>query len=208
MIIEQLALGPIQANCYIIGCPKTQETAVIDPGDEGDKILMLLAKNSLKVTKIINTHGHFDHVGANRYIKEATGADLLIHRKDASMLSQLSTAAAAWGMRAENSPAPDKELEDGDTISFGEITLNVIHTPGHTHGGISLYGENCVFVGDTLFAGSIGRTDLPGGDYETIISSIQQKLFTLPEETKVYPGHMGTTTIGMEKRNNPFCRII
>jgi glyoxylase-like metal-dependent hydrolase (beta-lactamase superfamily II) len=208
VIIEQLALGPIQANCYIIGCPKTQETAVIDPGDEGDKILMLLAKNSLKVTKIINTHGHFDHVGANRYIKEATGADLLIHRKDASMLSQLSTAAAAWGMRAENSPAPDKELEDGDTISFGEITLNVIHTPGHTHGGISLYGENCVFVGDTLFAGSIGRTDLPGGDYETIISSIQQKLFTLPEETKVYPGHMGTTTIGMEKRNNPFCRII
>ena len=208
MIIEQLTLGPIQANCFILGCSETQEAAVIDPGDEGDKILMLLAKKALKVTKIINTHGHFDHVGANRRIKEVTGADLLIHRLDASMLPELSNNAAAWGMRAENSPDPDKNLEDGDTISFGKITLSVIHTPGHTPGGISLYGENCVFVGDTLFAGSIGRTDFPGGNYETLINSIQQKLFVLPEETKVYPGHMGASTIGMEKRNNPFCRIV
>ena len=207
MIIESLVLGPIQANCFILGCDDTHEAAVIDPGDESDKILMLLAKNGLKVTKIINTHGHFDHVGANRRLKEVTGADILIHRLDAPMLSQLAASASAWGLSADNSPAPDTELEEGDTISFGKLTLKVIHTPGHTPGGISLYIQDSVFVGDTLFAGSIGRTDFPGGNHDTLIQSIQQKLFVLPEETKVYPGHMGATTIGNEKRHNPFCRI-
>lgn len=207
MIIEQFALGPIQANCFILGCEETKEAAVIDPGDEADKILMALAQKALKVTKIINTHGHFDHVGANKRLKEVTSADLLIHRLDAPMLAQLASNAGAWGMRAENSPAPDKMLEDGDKITFGKITLEVIHTPGHTPGGISLYGQESIFVGDTLFAGSIGRTDFPGGDFDTLINSIQQKLFVLPEETKVYPGHMGPTTIGSEKRNNPFCRM-
>lgn len=208
MIIEQLSLGPIQANCFILGCEESHEAVVIDPGDEGDKILMALARKSLKATKIINTHGHFDHVGANRRIKEVTGAELLIHRLDAPMLAQLAANASAWGMRADNSPAPDQEIEDGDTITFGTISLEVIHTPGHTRGGISLYGQKSVFVGDTLFAGSIGRTDFPGGDFDTLISSIQQKLFVLPEETKVYPGHMGSTTIGVEKRTNPFCRML
>ncbi len=208
MIIEQLTLGPIQANCFIVGCEETLEAAVIDPGDEADKILMALAKKALKVKKIINTHGHFDHVGANRRLKEVTGADLLIHRLDAPMLAQLASNASAWGMRAENSPSPDKELEDGDTIKFGNMSFSVIHTPGHTQGGISLYGQECIFVGDTLFAGSIGRTDFPGGNFDTLISSIQQKLFVLPEETKVYPGHMGPTTIGIEKRSNPFCRVL
>lgn len=207
MIIEQLSLGPIQANCFIIGCEQTQEAAVIDPGDEGDKILMALAQKGLKIMKIINTHGHFDHVGANKRIKAVSGADLMIHRLDAPMLSQLSNNAAAWGMQADDSPTPDRELEDGDTISFGNLTLSVIHTPGHTPGGISLYCQDSIFVGDTLFAGSIGRTDFPGGDFDTLISSIQQKIFILPEDTRVYPGHMGPTTIGIEKHNNPFCRV-
>jgi hydroxyacylglutathione hydrolase len=208
VIIEQLPLGPIQANCFIVGCSETKEAVVIDPGDEADKILMTLAKKALKVKKIINTHGHFDHVGANRRLKEVTGAKLMIHSQDAPMLSQSAASAKAWGMRADNSPAPDKTLEDGDIITFGNLSLTVIHTPGHSPGGISLYGHGAVFVGDTLFSGSVGRTDFPGGDYDTLIKSIQQKIFGLPEETKVYPGHMGPTTVGAEKRNNPFCRII
>lgn len=207
MIIEQLPLGPLQTNCFIIGCEDTKEAAVIDPGDEGDKILMTLAKKALTVKMIINTHGHFDHVGANRRLKEVTGATLVIHREDTSMLNQSSASASAWGIRAEDSPAPDKEVEEGDYLNFGKISLSVIHTPGHTRGGISIYGHGSVFVGVTLFSGSIGRTDFPGGDFDTLIRSIQQKLFVLPDDTKVYPGHMGLTTIGAEKRNNPFCRI-
>ena len=208
MIIEQLPLGPIQANCFIVACEETKEAVVIDPGDEADKILMALAKKALKVKKIINTHGHFDHVGANRRLTEVTGAKLMIHSQDVPMLSQSAASAKAWGMRADNSPTPDRDLEDGDIITFGNLSLTVIHTPGHTRGGISLYGHGAVFVGDTLFSGSVGRTDFPGGDYDTLIKSIQQKIFKLPEDTKVYPGHMGPTTVGAEKRNNPFCRMI
>jgi glyoxylase-like metal-dependent hydrolase (beta-lactamase superfamily II) len=207
VIIEQLPLGPLQTNCFIVGCEDTKQAVVIDPGDEGDKILMTLAQQALTVKMIINTHGHFDHIGANRRLKEVTGAALVIHHEDVPMLSQSSASALAWGIRADDSPAPDREVEEGDRIDFGAISLSVIHTPGHTRGGISLYGQGSVFVGDTLFSGSIGRTDFPGGDFDTLISSIQQKLFVLPDDTKVYPGHMGPTTIGTEKRNNPFCHI-
>jgi hydroxyacylglutathione hydrolase len=215
LIIRQMALGPIQANCYILGCEKTRQAVVIDPGDDTDRILATLAGDRLTVVHIINTHGHFDHVGANRRLKEVTGADILIHSADAPMLDQLSSSAAAWGMRAENSPAPDRLLEDGDTITFGTHTLTVLHTPGHTRGGICLYTdyieagveEKAVFVGDTLFAGSIGRTDFPGGDFDTLINSIRTKLFQLDNEVKVYTGHMGNTTIGVEKRTNPFCAM-
>ncbi len=213
MIIRQMALGPIQANCFIVGCEETRQAVVIDPGDDTDRILTSLAGERLTVVHIINTHGHFDHVGANKRLKETTGADILIHSADAPMLSQLSATAAAWGLAADNSPQADRLLEDGDAISFGTHTLKVLHTPGHTPGGICLYIEyihagapkKAVFVGDTLFAGSIGRTDFPGGDFDTLISSIRTKLFALDEGVKVYPGHMGNTTIGVEKRSNPFC---
>jgi len=213
LIIRQMALGPIQANCFILGCDETRQAVVIDPGDEADRILSTLAGDQLTVVHIINTHGHFDHVGANKRLKEVTGADILIHSADAPMLSQLSASAAAWGMAAENSPEAERQLEDGDAITFGSHTLTVLHTPGHTLGGICLYTEymeagakrKAIFVGDTLFAGSIGRTDFPGGNFDTLINSIRTKLFGLDDDVAVYPGHMGNTTIGTEKRTNPFC---
>ena len=204
MIIKDLTVGPIMANCFILGCKDTKEAVVIDPGDEADKILMSLAESALTVKYIINTHGHFDHVSANKRMKEVTGADLLIHALDAPMLSQLSTAASAWGFSSDNSPPPDRTLDEGDRVDFGNISLQVLYTPGHTQGGISLYADGAVFVGDTLFAGSIGRTDFPGGDFNILRESIHKKLFTLADDVTVYPGHMGRTSIGREKRSNPF----
>lgn len=207
MIIKTLAVGPIMANCFIVGCQETMQAAVIDPGDEADKILQSVADSNLEVKTIINTHGHFDHVSANKRIHAATNAPILIHALDAPMLEQISASAANWGLSAENSPAPDRTLNDGDTIAFGKITLNVLHTPGHTLGGISLFTEGHVFVGDTLFAGSIGRTDFPGGDFATLKSSIQEKLFTLADDVRVYTGHGPETTIGHERQHNPFVGV-
>ncbi|OGP58617.1 MAG: MBL fold metallo-hydrolase [Deltaproteobacteria bacterium RBG_13_49_15] len=207
MNIQMLTVGPIMANCFIIGCDTTNEAAVIDPGDETNKILFALAKSKLTLKFIINTHGHFDHVGGNKKMKDATGADILIHPLDAPMLKLLSASAARWGLSADDSPAPDKMIDEGDTIEFGRIKLGVIHTPGHTPGGISLHSDGYVFVGDTLFSGSIGRTDFPGGDYGTLISSIQKKLFKLPDSVRVMSGHGPETTIGVEKRHNPFARM-
>ena len=207
MIIQSLVVGPIMANCFIIGCEKTRKAAVIDPGDESSRILMKLAEQKLTVEYIINTHGHFDHVGANRKLKEATGAKLIIHALDQSMLKVLSETSAAFGLSVENSPPPDQTVQDGDIIQFGEIILTVLHTPGHTPGGISLHTDGVVFVGDTLFAGSIGRTDFPGGDFDTLISSIKNKLYSLGDQVIVYTGHGPETTIGREKRSNPFASM-
>ncbi len=207
MIIKKLAVGPVQANCYILGCEDTKEAVVIDPGDETDRILIMLAELKLKVKYIINTHGHFDHVGGNKRLRDATGAEIIIHSLDAKMLGMTAEHASAWGLSGENSFPPDKTVEDGDSIVFGNITLKVIHTPGHSPGGISLLVDDSVFVGDTLFEGSIGRTDFPEADHETLISNIRNKLFALDDAVKVYPGHMGTTTIGQEKRFNPFCAV-
>jgi glyoxylase-like metal-dependent hydrolase (beta-lactamase superfamily II) len=192
------------ANCFILGCEETRQAAVIDPGDEADRILRALAAEALTVTQIINTHGHFDHVSANRKMKDATGAPISIHPLDAPMLTSLSRSAAAWGMSAEDSPAPDNTIEDGDTIPVGNLSVKVLHTPGHTPGGVSLLVGDAVFVGDTLFQGSVGRTDFPGGDFETLRTSIQTKLFALDEDITVYPGHNQPTTIGHEKKHNPF----
>ncbi len=204
LIIKTLAVGPIQANCYILGCEETLEAAVIDPGDEGDRILMSLAESKLNLKYIINTHGHFDHVGANKRLKDVTDAQILIHPLDAPMLNHLSASAASWGLSTEDSPPPDRKIEETDTVTFGNITLNTIHTPGHTPGGISLHTDGYVFVGDTLFAGSVGRTDFPGGDMGTLTASIKNKLFVLEDSVAVFPGHMGNTTIGQERRFNPF----
>ena len=207
MIIKSLAVGPIMANCFIVGCQETRKAVVIDPGDDGEKILLSLAEDKLKVEHIINTHGHFDHVGANRMMKDATGADILIHALDAPMLNSLSETAAGFGLNVRNSPPPDKTMEDGDVISFGSMSLKVIHTPGHTLGGVSLYTDGAVFVGDTLFQGSIGRTDFPGGSYETLISSIREKLFVLGDDVRVFSGHGPETSIGVERQYNPFAGL-
>ena len=204
MIIKELAVGPIMANCFIVGCERTKSAVVIDPGDEANKILLSLAESNLTVKYILNTHGHFDHVGGNKQMKDATGADILIHAGDSAMLEQLSVASMAFGLSVENSPPADRTIDEGDQITFGDITLNVLHTPGHSPGGISFYTDQIAFVGDSLFAGSIGRTDFPGGDYNTLISSIKTKLFPLGDDVRVYTGHGPATTIGQEKRMNPF----
>ncbi|RJP93963.1 MAG: MBL fold metallo-hydrolase [Desulfobacteraceae bacterium] len=204
MIIKTLALGPIMANCFIVGCENTKSAVVIDPGDEVNKILLSLAESKLTVKYIINTHGHFDHVGANKRLKAATGAPILIHKADAEMLAQVSLSAMAFGMSGEDSPPADQTISEGDKITFGDITLTVLHTPGHSLGGVSLHFDGVVFVGDSLFAGSIGRTDFPGGDYDTLIRSIKTKLFPLGDDVVVYSGHGPASTIGREKRFNPF----
>ena len=194
----------MMANCFIVGCDETKEAVVIDPGDDTNRILLALAGLALKVKYIINTHGHFDHVGGNKKMKAATGADILIHPLDAHMLGTLASTATAWGLSADDSPPPDRTVVDGDRIDFGTLALTVIHTPGHSPGGIALYTDGNVFVGDTLFAGSIGRTDFPGGDYGTLISSIRNKLFVLGDDVRVFTGHGPETTIGRERQFNPF----
>jgi len=199
-----LVVGPIQANCYVLGCQETNEAAVIDPGGDADKILMGLTKDRLRCVYIINTHGHFDHTGDNKRLKEVTGAKLVIHRADAPMILDQGSSGSLWGMEVENSPPPDSYVEERDVLSFGEISLQVLHTPGHSPGGISLLTDKIVFVGDTLFEGSIGRTDLPGGDYETLIRSVKQKIFPLGDDVVIYPGHGPKTTVDREKRHNPF----
>jgi len=198
----------LESNCYILGDEISREAVVIDPGGDGPDILAVIQKENLTLKTIINTHGHFDHVGANRSIKEETGAQLVIHSLDAPYLKIVSDSASAWGLSAEPSPEPDRTLADGDTVAFGKISFTVIHTPGHTPGGISLFSDGHVFVGDTLFAGSIGRTDFKGGDYDTLINSIRSRLFALPDSTRVMPGHNEETTIGREKRFNPFVKIM
>jgi hydroxyacylglutathione hydrolase len=207
VIIDKLPVGPIMANCFIVGCEETKMGAVIDPGAEVERILQRVTRAGLTVTHIINTHGHFDHVAGNRQLKAATGAELVIHALDAPMLDHLSQMAGSFGLRVDNSPPPDRTVDEGDHIAVGRIEFIVRHTPGHTPGGIALHNDGCVFVGDTLFQGSIGRTDFPGGDFDTLITSIRTKLFTLDDQVKVYTGHGPETTIGEEKRYNPFARM-
>lgn len=200
----RLIVGPLQVNCYILADEKTKEAVVIDPGDDAEDILRLIREKGLKVRYLVNTHAHFDHVGANRQLKEATGAELLLHEKDAVVLTSSPKQAAIFNMKTIASPPADKYLRQGDVINAGEVSLKVLHTPGHTPGGISLAEQGMVFTGDALFAGSIGRTDFPGGDMMTLLGSIKQNLLSLPDETRVFPGHGPDTTIGDERRENPF----
>jgi hydroxyacylglutathione hydrolase len=199
-----LVVGPIQSNCYILGCERTKEAVVIDPGGDVDKILLALAKDHLRCVYIINTHGHFDHAAENKRLKEVTGAQLIIHRADAPMILNQARSSGMWGMKVDDSPPPDRYVEEGEYITFGDISLKVLHTPGHSGGGISLVTDKMAFVGDTLFAGSIGRTDFPGGDYEGLLRNVREKIFPLGDEVVIYPGHGPKTTVGRERRTNPF----
>ncbi|RQW88214.1 MAG: MBL fold metallo-hydrolase [Geobacter sp.] len=204
MILETVVVGPLMVNCYILGCEATREGVVVDPGGDAENILSAVSSHDLTIVQIINTHGHFDHVGANQALMDAFGAGLSIHELDAPMLARADVTALRYGLKAENSPPPTGYLQEGDSISFRKYSLTVLHTPGHTLGGCSLYGEGLVLTGDTLFVESVGRTDFPGGSAAVLLKSIQEKLLNLPDATIVYPGHGPATTIGHERLHNPY----
>ena len=205
MIVKQLPLGPIQTNCYIAGCEETKEGVIIDPSAEPEQIMAEINNLGLTVKYVLLTHAHFDHMMANAGVVEATNAPLALHPLDLPLLRN-NGGASFFGMHVPQSPEPDLELAEGDTITFGTHTLEVLFTPGHTPGHVSFYEANVgiIFDGDVLFASGIGRTDLPGGDYETLMTSINEKLMVLPDETYVCSGHGPVTTIGRERQSNPW----
>lgn len=205
MILQGFPVGPVGANCYIVGDDTTREVFVVDPGDEADRILATLTRLKVRAIALVNTHGHFDHIQAVDAVRRATGAPFWIHEAERDTLEQgPARAKMIFGLDLPPSPVPDRWLREGDRIAVGSLTLTVHHTPGHSQGGVCLVGDGIAFVGDTLFAGSIGRTDLPGGDLDTLLASIARVLLPLPDETICYPGHGPETTIGDEKRTNPF----
>lgn len=205
LIFDGFSVGPWESNCYIIGCGETKEGAIVDPGADGKKILSRVKKLGLNINKIILTHAHPDHLSALAEVQQATGAKVLIHALDAGTLVGAGRSLAYFiGKSVELKPA-DVLLQDGDKIQVGNITLEVIHTPGHTPGGICIKcARDIIITGDTLFAGSVGRSDFPGGSHSQLINSIKEKLLNYPPGTKVYPGHGPASTIGSEKRYNPF----
>ena len=202
MILETLALGDYQANCYIYASETSMKGVVIDPGDEAEIILSRVKELGLSIQYIVLTHGHPDHTGALKQVRETTEAPIAIHTADAAMLKD-KLLHSLLGF-PQPGIAPDRLLKDGETLMAGEVALKVLHTPGHTPGCICLMGEGLVFTGDTLFNMGIGRTDLPGGDTHLLMSSIHDRLLSLPDETVVYPGHGSSSTIGEERRDNPF----
>lgn len=206
-LIRTLPVGPLQCNCSIVADMEAREAVVIDPGDEADRILLALAETKCRAIALLHTHGHFDHVGGTAGVKRATGATIRIHVEDRPLYDALSEQAAFFGLSLEPPLPADSGFVDGETITVGRFRLEAITTPGHTPGSTSfrLEGEPPIlFSGDTLFRRSIGRTDLRGGDTDAIVSSIRRKLYVLPPETRVVCGHGPDTTIGEERRENPF----
>ena len=207
MEVLRMEVSPLMTNCYLVWDEKSGDGIVIDPGGNGDRINRAIDAKGIRVVAVIDTHGHWDHIGANGAVKEHTGAPLFIHEDDAAYLGDPSLNISNMvGTQAKAAPA-DGYLKEGDRVVFGSCALTVLHTPGHTPGDISLYGENVLFSGDTLFFRSVGRSDLPGGDYRTLIDSIRNKIFTLDDNTVVYTGHGIPTRVGDEKSNNPFVRV-
>ncbi len=203
LTIQSFAVMPFDENCYVVS-DDTGEGVVIDPGGMAKQILAYIREAKISVKAVLDTHGHCDHIGANDAIRDETGAPLYIHKEDAAMISDMKLNLSAFmGFRVISRPA-EHLLSEGDKISFGQSELEVIHTPGHTKGGVCFVGEGVAFTGDTLFAGSIGRSDFPGGSERDLIGNIKKKLLVLPDETKVYSGHGPSSEIGWERRCNPY----
>jgi glyoxylase-like metal-dependent hydrolase (beta-lactamase superfamily II) len=208
MIHEILPVGPLQCNCSIVGDETTRDAMVIDPGDDIADVLAVIQKHNLNVRQIVITHAHIDHVGGAMKLREVTGAPILLNQNDYALLRMLDVQAAWLGMAAPGQVEIDQSIADAEKIESGSLVANVMHTPGHTEGSVCLYfpAQQKLIAGDTLFAGSIGRTDLPGGSFDKIIRSLHDKVLALPDETVVVPGHGPLTTIGKERESNPFLR--
>ncbi len=206
MIHKILPVGPLHCNCSIIGDETTHEAMVIDPGDDIEDILAIIRDQKLQVKQIVITHAHIDHVGGAMKLRAATGAPILLNQNDYMLLKMLDVQASWLGMAAPGEVAIEASITDGDKLQTGSLTANVLHTPGHTEGSVCLYfpAEKLLIAGDTLFARSIGRTDLPGGSFEKIMRSLRDRVLPLPDETVVIPGHGQRTTIGEEREENPF----
>jgi len=203
MKIETIVVGPLQVNCYIVYDEKNLEAIVIDPGDQPDLILKAVKNLNLRISSIVCTHGHFDHTGGIFAIRDRTSAKILLHVDELPIYSRAESQGAIWGFNIVQPPHPDQFVKDGDEISVGSSALRVLHTPGHSPGGICLAAEGFVFTGDTVFAGSIGRTDFPGGSIEALKVSFK-KVLSFPPETILYPGHGNWTTVSDEWRQNFF----
>jgi len=206
MIHEILPVGPLLCNCSIIGDEQSHEAIVIDPGDNIEQVLALITKHRLQIKQIVITHAHIDHVGGAMKLRAATGAPILLNQNDYALLKMLDVQAAWLGMANPGKVEIDQSIGSGDLVGAGSIEGQVLHTPGHTEGSICLYfpSQKTLIAGDTLFAGSIGRTDLPGGSHEKIMHSLHDRVLALPDETAVVPGHGEMTTIGEERESNPF----
>ena len=204
--VKTIQVGPLEVNCYILWDSETQEAVIIDPGGDAPLIKKEVDSLGLKVKYIVNTHGHFDHVGADGELRKHYSVPLAIHKADVTLLKNASAQAELFGIKAEPQPSPDTFLTNNATLEAGSISLKVLHTPGHTKGGVCFYSEEegFLFSGDTLFAGSVGRTDLEGGSGEELMNSIKTRLLCLDNKVRVYPGHGSATTIGDEREHNPF----
>src|ERR1700689_3926497 len=210
MLFESFPVGPLACNCTILGDEETHEAIVIDPGDDVSRIHKRLTELGLKLKQILVTHGHIDHVGGALKLKRLTGAPILLNQDDLPQLKMMATQASWLGIDPPETAPPDENLSDGLLVGLDRFPAQVLHTPGHTQGSVCLHFAplNLLIAGDTLFAGSIGRTDLPGGNPHQILDSIHTRLLPLPNETKVLPGHGPATTIGAERKSNPFLRTM
>ena len=204
MIFKVLPVGPMGANCYIIGCEETKKAAIVDPGGDTPKIIREVEALGLTPEAIVLTHGHIDHIFSVDEVRDKTKAKVYIHEDDAEMLTDSKKNLSFFMGQQVGFRAADETLVDNEELPLGNLTLKIIHTPGHTPGGICIQVENYLITGDTLFAGSVGRSDFPGGSHEVLINSIKEKLLTLPDNLKVYPGHGPSSTLAGEKRSNPF----
>jgi len=204
MLLHAFVTGPLETNTYLVGDRAAGEVLVIDPGGDPGEILAFLARERLRCRFVVNTHGHFDHISGNRELSSTTGAPVLAHEDDAPMFGKAAAQARFFMLHADNSPHPERFLRDREEVRVGAVSLRVVHTPGHSPGSITLVAPGVAFCGDLVFHGSVGRTDLPGGSERVLLDSIRRQIMILPDDTVLYPGHGPETTVGLEKRQNPF----